>query len=83
MPESIEHITCQELVELVNDYIDDALPPDEGALFEQHLNFCEGCVRYVDQMRTTVAGVGRLREQDLAPESRAALLSAFRDWKRT
>lgn len=83
MAESVEHITCQELVELVNDYLDEELPPDDGALFEQHLNFCEGCVRYVDQMRATVAGVGRLREEDLSPETRERLLAAFRDWKRS
>ena len=58
MPESAEHITCQEVVELVTDYLETALPADETALFEQHLNFCEGCVWYVDQMRTTVETVG-------------------------
>ena len=34
--------------------------PDEAAVFEQHLNFCDGCLWYVDQVRTTVDGVGEL-----------------------
>jgi hypothetical protein len=81
MPESAEHITCQEVVELVTDYLEGALASDDTALFEQHLNFCDGCVWYVDQMRTTVATVGQVREEDLPAETREKLLTAFRDWK--
>jgi predicted anti-sigma-YlaC factor YlaD len=83
MHSAAEHITCQEVVELVTDYLEIALPPDEAELFEEHLNFCEGCVWYLDQMRTTVATAGRLREEDLPPETREQLLAAFRDWKRS
>jgi hypothetical protein len=83
MAESAEHITCQELVELVTDYLETALPSSEAELFEQHLNFCEGCVWYVREMRTTVATTGRLREEDVPPETRDQLLTVFRDWKRS
>jgi anti-sigma factor RsiW len=82
MSDSAEHITCQEVVELVTDYLETALPADETALFEQHLNFCEGCVWYVHQMRTTVGMVGRLREEDVPDHARERLLTAFREWKR-
>ncbi len=81
MTESTEHISCQEVVELVTDYVERALPPDEAALFEQHLNFCDGCESYVEQMRATVQTVGRVREEDVPPETRERLLTAFRDWK--
>ena len=83
MTESTEHITCQEVVELVTDYFERALPPDEAALFEQHLNFCEGCDWYVDQMRTSVEATGKLEEEELSPEFRDRLMTAFREWKRT
>ncbi len=79
---SHEHISCQEVVELVTDYLETALPPDEAALFEQHLNFCEGCVWYVDQMRATIATVGRITEEDVPPETREQLVTAFREWRR-
>lgn len=82
MTESADHISCQEVVELVTDYLEKALPADEMALFEQHLNFCDGCVWYVDQMRTTAASVGRLHEEHVPAEARERLLAAFRDWKR-
>ena len=73
-----EHVTCQEVVELVSDYLEHALPADKAALFEQHVNFCDGCEWYL----TTVAAVGRIEEQDVPPETRDKLLAAFRDWKR-
>ena len=78
-----EHVSCQEVVELVSDYVEQALPADEAALFEQHLNFCDGCVWYVDQLRTTIASVGRIEEEEVPPETREKLLTAFRDWKRS
>ena len=78
-----EHVSCQEVVELVTDYLERALPAEETALFEQHLNFCDGCVLYVEHMRAAVATAGRVREQDVPVEARARLLTAFREWKRS
>jgi Putative zinc-finger len=77
-----EHITCQEVVELVTDFLERELPSGEASLFEQHLNFCDGCVVYVEQMRATVATVGRVTEEDVPPETKERLLAAFREWKR-
>jgi len=81
MTESDQHITCREVVELVTDYLERALDAEDTALFEQHLNFCDGCVTYVDQMRLTIEAVGRIEEEDVPPETRELLLTAFRDWK--
>jgi hypothetical protein len=77
-----EHITCQEVVELVTDYLERALPADETSLFERRIDFCDGCIMYVEQMRTTVATVGRVTEEDMPPETRERLLTAFREWTR-
>jgi anti-sigma factor RsiW len=81
MAESAEHISCQEVVELVSDYLEGSLAAAETSVFEQHLNFCEGCVWYVDQLRTTVQTVGRIREEEMPAETRDRLLAAFRDWR--
>ena len=83
MAESADHITCQEVVELVNDYLERALRPDETTLFEQHLNFCDGCDWYVEQLKRTVETVGEIREEDVPAEAKERLLGAFRDWKRS
>jgi hypothetical protein len=82
MTDAAEHITCQEVVELVTDYLEAALPADQTTLFEQHLNFCDGCVLYVDQMRMTIGAIGRITEEHVPPETRERLLTAFREWKR-
>ena len=80
MPESPDHVTCREVVELVTGYLEHALPSGETALFEQHLNFCEGCVVYVEQMRRTIDAAGRLTEDDVPAPARDRLLAAFRGW---
>jgi anti-sigma factor RsiW len=81
MAESADHLSCQEVVELVTEYLDKSLSAEEASLFEQHLNFCEGCVWYVDQLRTTVETVGEIREEDISPEAKARLMGAFREWR--
>jgi hypothetical protein len=78
-----EHISCQEVVELVSDYLEHGLPADEATLFEQHINFCDGCDWYLDQMRTTITTVGRITEDEVPRETRDKLLTAFREWKRS
>jgi anti-sigma factor RsiW len=78
-----DHISCQQVVELVTGYLDRTLAPEDASLFEQHINFCDGCEWYLDQMRATVSAVGRITEEEVPPETREKLLNAFREWKRT
>jgi anti-sigma factor RsiW len=73
-------LTCQELVELVTDYLEDRLDPIRRAQFEAHIEICPGCDAYLEQMRATLRAAGRLPEEQLSPQARDALLSAFRDW---
>lgn len=75
-------LSCAEVVELVTDYLEQRLPPDDAERFEEHLAFCDGCSRYLDQMRATIAMAGRVREDDLPPELQQRLLDAFRGWRR-
>ena len=76
-----DDLTCRELVELVTDYLEGALSAGERRRFELHLHSCVVCPRYVDQLRTTVRVLGRLREGDVTEPARAMLLAAFRTWK--
>jgi hypothetical protein len=75
-------LTCRELVSLVTEYLDDALPADERALFEAHLEICLGCRNHLEQIRVTVETTGRLRERDLPADFRDRMLTAFRTWSR-
>jgi anti-sigma factor RsiW len=77
-----EQITCRELVELVTDYLDGALPEAERRRFEAHIGACENCNAYLEQIRLVIKASGRLDEDDLSPAAREGLLEAFRGWKR-
>ena len=74
-------LSCAELVELVNDYLDEALPPTERLRFDAHLDESEGCRNYVGQLRITIGLTGRLRISDLSAAARADLISAFRGYR--
>ena len=77
----MQALNCQELVELVTDYFEGALPPDETARFEAHIATCNGCTTYLEQMRQTIGLLGRLRPETISADAEKALLAAFRDWK--
>lgn len=81
MAKSADHLSCQAVVELVTDYLDKALPPEKAALFEQHINFCEGCVLYVEQIQKTAEVLEEVREEDVSPEAKDRLMRTFRDWR--
>ncbi len=72
---------CSELVRLVTDYLEGALPAPERLRFDEHLAACGDCTAHLDQMRTTISVVGQLREADIPQAARDALLRAFRDWR--
>lgn len=76
-------MTCQELVELVTEWLDGTLAPSEAARFDAHLAECPYCRTYIEQLAQTRRALGRLGEADVPAEARAALLAAFRDWSRS
>jgi anti-sigma factor RsiW len=79
----VEQLSCQELVELVTDYFEGALPEDERMRFEEHVGGCGGCRAYLEQMRTTIRLAGVVTPQTIPADAEEALLAAFRDWKRS
>lgn len=82
MSASIPDLACKELVELVTDYLEERLSPADRARFEAHLSACDGCGTYVAQLREVARSASRVTEESLAPETRDALLAAFRGWKK-
>lgn len=75
-----ETMACREFVELVTDYLEGRLTAEQEARFRDHLDLCPGCQVYVEQMRGTLAALGRIPEESISSEAREELLSAFRDW---
>jgi anti-sigma factor RsiW len=80
---TVEALSCQEVVELVTDYLEDALPPDEREVVEHHLAGCKKCDAYLDQMRTTIRLVGQVDAASLSADARRDLVDAFRGFRRS
>jgi anti-sigma factor RsiW len=78
-----EALSCQELVELVTDYLEGALDERDRRAFDHHLVVCPGCRTYVEQLRTTIQLTGTITPADLTKDAETSLLQAFRDWKRS
>lgn len=74
-------LTCAELIKLVTDYVEGALPAEERRRFEEHLAICPPCRGYLAQMRRTKELLGRLREEDMPPAVQDDLVQVFRDWR--
>jgi len=74
-------LACQELVEIVTDYLEGALPEHDRTRFDAHILTCPGCREYVQQMRTTLQLTGRLTVESISPGARDQLVQAFRRMK--
>jgi anti-sigma factor RsiW len=74
-------LSCQELVELVTDYLEGTLSRRARHRFDAHITACDGCTAYLEQMRETIRVTGRLDVESLPPQAREELLDAFRGWK--
>jgi anti-sigma factor RsiW len=79
--DGLPEMPCQEFVERVTDYLEDALPPEDRTRLEAHLEECAACSLYLEQLGTTLGLAGELREEDVSPEMRAELLGVFARWR--
>jgi anti-sigma factor RsiW len=74
-------MACQELVEVVTDYLDGTLADEDRRRLEAHLEECPYCARYIEQIRETARALGRLPAESLSPATQRELLEAFRGWR--
>jgi len=77
-----DEMTCQELVELVTDYLEGAIPAPERARLEAHLAECPHCEDYIAQVRQTIRAIGELPLEPVSGQRQQQLLDAFRGWRR-
>jgi hypothetical protein len=71
-------LDCREFVEEVTSFLEGDLGPADEQRFIDHLALCEGCDRYLDQIRQTVHKLRALPAEALSPENRESLLNTFR-----
>lgn len=74
-------IPCQQVVEMISDYLEGALPASERRRLDHHLAGCPHCSAYLAQMRETLRLTGRLVPADLSPEMQREFSDVFRRWR--
>jgi anti-sigma factor RsiW len=73
------NVRCDQLVELVTDYLEGVLDEATVVEFDAHVTLCAGCAEYLEQIRETVRTLGRVSLEGLSGTARARLLAAFED----
>jgi anti-sigma factor RsiW len=74
-------LVCQQVVELVTDYLENALSDADRQRFERHLSGCPHCTEYLAQMRETIRLAGRVTAEDLTLGMRTDLTDLYRRWR--
>jgi predicted anti-sigma-YlaC factor YlaD len=75
-------VVCQDVVELLTDYLEGALSADLRRRIDEHLGACDGCTNALEQLRETILLTGRLTEDQVPPAEREAVREAFIEWRR-
>ena len=76
-----KELHCQEVVELVTDYLEQALLPETQEQFEKHIETCPGCNTFLEQVQQTIMMLRKLSKQQTFPETKQDLIDIFRNWK--
>ena len=74
-------LVCQQVVELVTDYLEGALSRSDRRRFDAHLRKCPNCTNYLAQMQATIRATGSLHPDDLTPDVRREFTELFRHWR--
>jgi anti-sigma factor RsiW len=74
-------LECREVVELVTEFLGDAMVAEERARLEQHLLVCPPCTLHVAQVRSTIHHIAELRADRAPVQADPALVDLFRQWK--
>jgi predicted anti-sigma-YlaC factor YlaD len=79
---TVDDLPCRDVVELVTDYLELALPEPLRRCFEEHLEICDGCRLYLGQMRLSIRALRARPERSMSFRGREQLLEQYREWKR-
>lgn len=75
-------LSCQEVVGLATEYLENALLPEMRRQFEDHVAACPDCTKYVEQMRQTIGIIHQVVREPVSPLLKQKLLQTFHNWKK-
>jgi anti-sigma factor RsiW len=70
-------LRCQEMVDLIVDYLEDTLEPSLRHAFDAHIADCQNCWRFLKTYRETIALGQQLRGDAIPPDMRECLETFF------
>lgn len=73
-------LKCEEMVELVTDYVEGALSSRASRMFEAHLSECDHCTEFLRQIRTTIVLARSHSEDNLSVTRQNQLMAVYRQW---
>jgi anti-sigma factor RsiW len=66
-------VHCRHVVELILDYLEGNLDPEERQAFEAHIADCKNCWRFLCSYQETISLGRELRVEDVPPDVRERL----------
>lgn len=66
---------CREVVDLLTEYLEGDLTPEEARRLEGHLANCDACSGFLASLRTVRAAAGTAKAADVPEDCRRALRS--------
>ena len=78
-----DELSCQQVVELVTDYLENALLPESLRQLEAHVAECPGCKNYIEQMQLTIDMLHQIARESVFPATKQELLQLFHNWKKS
>ncbi len=74
-------LTCQELTELVTEYLEKRMRLWDRLRFRLHVGMCRHCRAYLHNQRLAIKTLGKMPARPIPPDVRKELLERFRGWK--
>lgn len=70
---------CDEVIQLLTDYVDEELDPEARRLLERHFGCCPACDGFLRSFKTTIELTGTFRCEDIPDEVSERLHSFLSD----
>ena len=72
-------VTCKKFIlDLLVDYEDGTMPADERVLFQQHMELCPPCLRFLTSYRATGRTLKLLKPEEIPPDLARSVLAFVR-----
>ncbi len=65
---SMDMVTCRQVIDLLSDYINDEISPEDKRLLEKHFEGCKNCEAFLKTLRQSINLVKDIKYEDIPEE---------------